>query len=461
MEAEQEKDRFYGVLLAQTGGMEYNRSVLMGKEQIVMSEKIDRKKQMGELLKAVGGYVLAFLKWCLAAGVLGCVCGLVGAGFHKSVDFVTELRMETPWLVWFLPLAGVLTLLLYRLCRVSFAAGTNLIIESVTTNEHIPILLAPLIFAGTVLSHLFGASVGREGAALQLGGSIGHNFGELFRFDEEDVRVLSMCGMAACFSALFGTPLTASVFVLEVIMVGSVSYNALLPCVFSAYASFFTASQLGVEPLSFPLVSEIPEPTLPLMGQVVALGAVCAVVGILFCVCVHTAGHLAEKLLKNAYLRIAAGGLLMAVLTVLFGFYDYNGAGTGVIAAAIGGKAAPEAFLLKLLLTALCVGVGYRGGEIVPTLFIGATLGCVVGPLLGLPAELAAALALVALFCSVVNCPIASVFLAVELFGTLNLTLFVIVIVVAFVLSGYYGLYSSQKIVFSKIKQQIINTSTK
>lgn len=420
----------------------------------------ERKVKAVAFAKSAAGYLLAFLKWSLAAGVLGSICGLVGAGFHKTIDLVTEVRMETPWLVWILPFAGVLTLLLYRLCKVSFSAGTNLIIESVTTNEHIPILLAPLIFAGTTLSHLFGASVGREGAALQLGGSIGHNFGELFHFDEDDVKVLSMCGMAACFSALFGTPLTATVFVLEVIAVGSVSYNALLPGALSAYAAVFVTRGLGVAPMAFSISGELPALSPLLAGQAAVLGAVCAAVGILFCVCVHGAGHLTEKLIKNSYLRIAAGGLLMAVLTALFGLYDYNGAGTNVISAAVAGSGRPEAFLIKLLLTALCVGVGYRGGEIVPTLFIGATLGCAVGPLLGLPAGFSAALCMVALFCSVVNCPIASVFMAIELFGTLELTPFVISIVVAFVLSGYYGLYSSQRIVFSKVKQKVINTRT-
>ncbi len=418
------------------------------------------KEQAVGLGKSSGRYLLAFFKWFLAAGALGAVCGAVGAGFHKTVDLVTEVRAGHPWLVWFLPLAGLLTLLLYRLCKVSFHAGTNLIIETVTTNEHVPILLAPLIFVGTALSHLFGASVGREGAALQLGGSIGHNFGELFRFDEEDVRVLSMCGMAACFSALFGTPLTAAVFVLEVISVGTFRYNAFLPCVVSSYASFLTAERLGVEPLSFSLAGGVPEFAPGMILRVVGLAALTALVGILFCVSVHGAGHLAEKWLKNPYARIAAGGLLMAVLTALFGLYDYNGAGTDVIARAIGGQTAPAAFLLKLFLTALCVGVGFRGGEIVPTLFIGATFGCAAGPLLGVPADFAAALCLIALFCSVVNCPIASIFLAVELFGTLELPLFVVAVAVAFVLSGYFGLYSSQRIVFSKVKQQEINART-
>ena len=165
------------------------------------------------MAKRVLRYFLAFLKWVLAAVVLGGICGSVGTLFHKTIDFATEFRMGHPWMVWFLPLAGILTLLLYRLCKVSFGAGTNLIIESVSTNEHVPAFLAPLIFVGTSLSHLFGASVGREGAALQLGGSIGHNFGELLHFDEDDVRVLAMCGMTACFTALFGTPLTAAIFV--------------------------------------------------------------------------------------------------------------------------------------------------------------------------------------------------------------------------------------------------------
>ncbi len=419
------------------------------------------KPRAAGLFKRAGKYALAVLKWILAAGALGAVCGIVGAGFHKTVDLVTETRMEHVWLVWFLPLAGVVTLLLYRLCRVSFSAGTNLIIESVTTNEHVPILLAPLIFIGTALSHLFGASVGREGAALQLGGSIGHNFGELFHFDGEDVRVLSMCGMAACFSALFGTPLTAAVFVLEVVSVGAVSYNAFLPCVVSSYVSFLTAGALGVAPLSFLPAEGIPEFTPEAALRAAGLGALAGLVSIVFCVGVHTAGHLAEKWLKNPYLRIAAGGLLMAVLTALFGLYDFNGAGTQVIAAAIGGQAQPFDFVLKLLLTALCVGVGFRGGEIVPTMFIGATFGCVAGPLLGLPAGFSAALCLVALFCSVVNCPLASIFLAVELFGTADLPLFVIAVAVAFVLSGYFGLYSSQRIIFSKIKQAVINAGAK
>lgn len=420
-------------------------------------EKI--KRRAARLCRRALRYFLAFVKWVLSAGTLGALCGGVGTLFHKTVDLATETRTGCPWLVWLLPSAGLLTLLLYRLCRVSFDADTNLIIETVTTNQHVPILLAPLIFLGTSLSHLCGASVGREGAALQLGGSLGHNFGEKLRFDGEDVRVLSMCGMAACFSALFGTPLTAAVFVLEVISVGTIQYNAFLPCVTASYAAFAVASYFGVEPMAFTF-GDMPGFGFGSVWRAVLLAALTALLGAVFCLCVHGVSRLLAKWLKNPYVRIVSGGLLMALLTWLFGLYDYNGAGTEIIRRAIGGEARPEAFLLKLLLTALCVGAGFRGGEIVPTLFIGACFGCTVGPLLGLPADFSAALSLTALFCSVVNCPLASVFLAIELFGTLDLPLFVIAIAVSFVLSGYYGLYSSQSIVFSKVKQRVIRTRT-
>ena len=252
-----------------------------------MEEK--KKGAAAALPKSILNYILAFLKWMLLSVALGAVCGSVGAFFHKAIDLVTEVRMEHSWLVWFLPLAGMLTLLLYQACKVSFEIGTNLIIETVNTNEHVPVLLAPLIFAGTLLSHLFGASVGREGAALQLGGSIGHNFGELLRMDEDDVRVLSMCGMAACFSALFGTPLTAAVFVLEVIQVGMIRYNAFLPCMIAAYSASLTAKAWGVTPLSFTMAQGVPAMTFPVLGRVLLLAVLCALVSIVFCVSIHMA----------------------------------------------------------------------------------------------------------------------------------------------------------------------------
>lgn len=411
-----------------------------------------RKDRLLQTGLAACQYFWAFLKWALTAVCTGALCGLLGTWFHHAIDLATGFRQAHGYIIWLLPAAGLLTLLLYRLCRVNFCTGTNLIITSVSTNEHIPVLLAPLIMAGTVLSHLFGASVGREGAALQLGGSVGHNLGELLRFDKDDVQVLSMCGMAACFSSMFGTPMAAAMFVLEVVAVGTLRYGAFLPCVTASFSAFWVSSRLGSKPMGYTIPNGAPDfRVLPAL-QVAALAALCALLGMLMCKTLHAASHRAEKLIPNAYLRIAAGGLVMAAVVGVFGLYDYAGAGAHMIERAVNGEAAPWAFLLKLALTALCVGAGYRGGEIVPTLFIGATFGCAAGPLLGLEPGFAAAVGMTALFCAVVNCPIASIFLAAELFSSTSFGLYAIAAAVAFVLSGYSGLYSSQSIVFSKVK---------
>lgn len=417
------------------------------------------KQEAKARLGGLGQYLLAFGKWVLAAAALGVGCGTVGAVFHRVIDWATGFRMAHEAMIWLLPAAGAVTLLLYKLCRVELGAGTNLVLTAAEAGGRVPFLLSPLIFAGTVLSHLFGASVGREGAALQLGGSMGHNFGRALRFGEEDVRVLTMCGMAACFSALFGTPLTAAVFVLEVLRVGAMRYNALLPCVVSSYTAVYIARLLGAKPMAFPLSGAPEFGPLPAL-QVAGLAALCGAVGILFCTCVHKAGHLLEKAIASPYLRIAAAGAVVAVAAPLLGLYDFTGAGGHMIAAAVGGEAPWYAFWVKILFTALCVGAGFRGGEIVPTLFIGSTFGCVAGPLLGLDPGFSAAVGLTALFCSVVNCPLASVFLAWELFAPGDLSAFVVAVAVAYVLSGYFGLYGSQRIVFSKVRGEAIDVHT-
>lgn len=404
-------------------------------------------------LRFAGEYILAAVKWTAVSLGMGALCGLMGTAFHWGIDWVTAFRGQHPRIIWLLPIAGAVTLLLYRLCRVSFGAGTNLIITSVTTNEHIPALLAPLITAGTLLSHLFGASVGREGAALQLGGSIGHNLGELMGFDRDDVRVMSMCGMAACFSAMFGTPISAAVFVIEVIYVGTFQYAAFLPCIISSCTAAWLGGLLGAKPMAFTL-PKIPGASPKSVLGTAALAVLTAILSIILCVVLHRAADLWERLIKNPYLRIAAGGLLMAAIAAAFHLEDYTGAGTHMIERAIEGRAEPWAFAVKLILTALCVGAGFRGGEIVPTLFIGATFGCAAGPLLGLDPGFSAALAMAALFCSVVNCPIATLFLTAELFHTTDLDLFALAIAAAFVLSGYFGLYNSQRFRFSKVKRQ-------
>lgn len=404
-------------------------------------------------------FTLAFLKWLLVAGVIGAAGGVVGLLFHISVEHATALRAAHPWLLWLLPVSGVAIAGLYSLTKMDHK-NTNAIIDSIHFGDRVPILLVPVIFLATTLTHLCGGSAGREGAALQIGGGIGCNIGRVFRLDEKDMRLATLCGMSAVFSALFGTPITATFFALEVISVGVLYYSCLVPCIASSLVAYGITRLCGVAPTRFAVA--IPELSVPLLLRVAVLAIICAVMSMVFCMVMHGAEHLAAKKLPNRYLRIALGGALVIGLTYLVGSTDYNGAGMNVIAAAIEqGTARPSAFFWKLVFTAVTLSCGFKGGEVVPTFFIGAVLGCVVGPLLGIPAGFAAAVGLVAVFCGAVNCPVASIMLSMELFGGDGIVCFAAACGIAYMLSGYFGLYSSQKIMYSKIRPEFINIQAK
>ena len=403
-------------------------------------------------------YVTALLKWLAVGALVGGVGGFVGALFHLGVDCATNVRLAHPWILYLLPLGGVVIALLYRLCRLE-GAGTNAVIESVHFGKKIPTLLVPLIFVSTVITHLCGGSAGREGAALQIGGGIGYRTGRLLHLGEKDLPLATLCGMSGVFSALFGTPLTATVFALEVISVGVLYYAGLVPCITAAMVGYLVSLWMGVPPTRFTVVMPALDGWTLLL--VVVLAILCALVSILFCRGLHVTEHLAERLMKNSCLRAAAGGAVIIVLTLLLGTTDYNGAGMDVISRALTGEASGWAWLLKLLFTAVTIGCGFKGGEVVPSFFVGATFGCAAGALLGLPPGFAAAIGLVAVFCGAVNCPIASVVLSVELFGADAMLYFAIACAISYVLSGYCGLYSSQTILYSKLRAEFINVHTK
>lgn len=411
--------------------------------------------------KAISGrtYLLTFSKWVFLSVVIGLLGGFVGTVFHISVEKVTLVREAQPLMICFLPLAGLLIIFLYKTFRLE-NKGTNNIIEKVRTDEKIPFMLAPLIFIGTTITHLFGGSAGREGAALQLGGSIGYQIGKVFKLDEKDLSIIVLCGMSAVFSANFGTPITATLFALEVISVGVIYYAALLPCTIASVMACQVAIHMGVSPDAFH-IDYIPQISLSVVTRTVILACLCAVVSVIFCVALHKTEQWFKRVLPNEYIRIFVGGLCIVALTFLVGSTEYNGSGFLVIERAMTGHVLPEAFLLKIIFTAITMAVGFKGGEIVPTFFIGATFGCFAGSLMGLDPGFAAAVGLIAMFCGVVNCPIASVMLGLELFGADCMVLFVVVCAVSYMLSGYRGLYSSQKIVYSKLKAEYINIFAK
>lgn len=425
-----------------------------------------RQLQMKRKLRAMSNssekYVVTFAKWVVIALVTGAIGGLVGGLFHMTVNAATEFRQSHEFVIWFLPLAGVLITLMYHIFKYDNDGGTNLIISSIRTKDHVPLRMAPLIFISTAITHLTGGSAGREGAALQLGGSIGNYIGELFKIKKEDIGLAVMCGMSGLFSALFGTPLTACFFAMEVISVGVIYYAGLVPCIASAITAYGVSTLMGAEPTRFSIKGHVPQLSIIPILQTVILAVVCAVVSILFCVTMKYVRILLKNKIENNYIRAAAGGTIILALTLLMGTTDYNGAGMQVIERAVlEGEAFPAAFLLKILFTAITIGSGFKGGEIVPTLFIGSTLGATVSPLIGLDPCFGAAVGVTALFCSVVNCPAASIFLSLEIFGNEGIVLFAAACGVSYMLSGYYGLYSSQKIVYSKLHTRYIDKHTK
>ena len=400
----------------------------------------------------------AFLKWLWISVLIGLIGGVIGSVFYKSIAAVTTLRESNPWLIWLLPIGGIVIAALYQFSHTK-GENTNDIIDSILLGSRVDILLLPVIFLSTVITHLLGGSAGREGAALQIGGSLGYNTGHLLKLEDKQERIAILSGMSAVFSALFGTPVTATVFALEVCSVGIIHYSGLVPCGIAALSAYYVTTLFHIAPTHFVISPLAVHPVM--LVRVCVLAALCAVLSVIFCELMHASNRLAEKAVKNDYLRAALGGLLLIAMTFLVGSYDYNGGGVGIIARAIyEGKAKPFAFLLKMLFTAVTLSVGFKGGEIVPTFFIGSTFGCVLGPLLGIPAEFAACVGLVGTFCGAVNCPLASVILSVELFGSESIIYFAIVCFICYMLSGYSGLYSEQKIIYSKLKAEYINIKT-
>ena len=418
---------------------------------------------MQKQMRKTGIYAVTLLFWLTASAAVGVVCGALGGLFAMAVEWATHARGEFAILPWLMPVAGLVIAGLYRLLKLPLTIGTDEIILTVRTQERVPLAMAPAIFLSTVLTHLTGGSAGREGAALQLGGSIGAGMARILplekageKAESDAVRIFQLCGMAALFSALFGTPLAAAVFVVEIIEVGRINGRALLPCLISAVTAKFVALGIGAPAEIFPLASGLATAEVTPLLKTVALGIACAMVAIFFCFVMHRCSKLFRKWLPNEYLRVLVGAAAVIALSLLLGTQDYRGGGMHVIHAALMGESVPAAaFLLKIAFTALSLGMGYKGGEIVPSFFIGATLGATLAGLLGFPPALGAALGIVGLFCGVTNAPLASMLLAVELFGAEYVLFFGVMAVVSYAFSGHISLYHAQILTEPKLGHKV------
>ena len=374
--------------------------------------------------------------------VVGLLVGLWGGLFAQLLEWAAGVRNGTAWAIFCLPLAGLAVVWLYRRGGIKTAGGTDLIIQAARGEAPVSRVLAPVIFVATLLTHCFGGSAGREGAALQLGGSLAELVRKGVRMGEEFQDLAIMCGMSAGFSAVFGCPITAALFALEISCVGILPLGALFPCVVSSIAAGMVARELGVRAVNFYLTASTASPLF--YGKVLVLAVACGLLSILVCYVFDGARTGLARLFPNPYLRVVVGSAGVILLTLALGTKDYLGTGDTMIYAAIhDGQAAPADFALTL-------GAGLKGGEIVPCFAMGAAFGCAAGPLLGLPAPYAGAVGMVALFCGVTNCPLSALVLAFEVFSFCNPGGFLMAVAASFLVSGYGGLYEKQKFAFSK-----------
>lgn len=396
-----------------------------------------------------------FIKWILLSLVTGAAVGLAASAFHVGLEKCADIRTTHPSIILMLPVAGLLIVGIYKLLKLTHDKGTNMVLIAVRDGESMTWKNTLSIFTGSILTHLTGGSAGREGAALQIGGSIGSQIGIWFRLNEQDHRLITMCGMSAGFSALFGTPAAAAFFSMEVISVGIMHYSAIIPCSAAALIGFKISSYFGVSPSVMNVKIDSLNWEIYIKASIIAI--LCGLLSIAFCFVLKNSARIYRYFVRNPYLRIFIGGLLVVILTFIYGTYDYNGAGSEVIAKAFETKAPFQQFILKLLFTALTLGAGFKGGEILPVFFVGSTFGSFIAPLLGLDCSLGAAIGLSCLFCGVTNCPITALFLCIELFGVKNLPIYLITCAIAYMFSGYAGLYSEQKILYSKLEPKFID----
>ncbi|MBQ7927046.1 MAG: chloride channel protein [Lachnospiraceae bacterium] len=406
-------------------------------------------------------HIKTLLKWLLISVGIGLLVGAISILFGYLLIYANTFREQHSWVILTLPVGGLVIVFLYRFFKNKKDTGTNMVIASIHSSKDIPFKMAPLIFITTIITHLCGGSSGREGAAIQLGGSIANQVGKVIKLNENDRHIIVMCGMSAGFSALFGTPMAAAIFSLEVISIGIMHYSALVPCVTAAMIAHFLAQFCRVPAEIFP-VTDIPPMDPYIFFQIVVFAAVVAGVSILFCIMLHTSEHLYKKFFKNSYIRIFAAGCFIVLLTIIFQTDDYLGPGMSMIENVFHtGEAAYYSFFLKMLFTAVTLGAGFKGGEIVPSFCIGATFGCAVASLMGMPTGIVAACGMVGVFCGVTNCPITSLLISFELFGFEGMPYYLVTVAVSYMLSGYYGLYRAQKIMYSKTETNFVNRVAK
>lgn len=384
-------------------------------------------------------------KWLLISCIVALLAGSASALFLFALEWATSSRDANRWIVWLLPLAGFAVGWVYMKVGQPVEAGNNLLIDEIhDPRKTVPFRMVPLIFGGTVISHLFGASVGREGTAVQMGGALADQLTRVFRLDIADRRILLMAGISAGFASIFGTPLAGAIFGLEVLVIGHMRYDALFPCFVAALLADQIGMLWGVHHTHYAISAIAPLAWWSILAVIVA-GALFGLVGRGFGSATHALGAVLKRRLPYAPLRPLVGGAIVAVAVWALDAYEYLGLGIPTIVQAFQEPLAPWTFLEKMAFTVTSLGSGFKGGEVTPLFFIGATLGNALAPLFHLPFSMLAGLGFVAVFAGAANTPIATTVMAIELFGPQIGPFAALACVTAYLFSGHTGIYRAQR----------------
>jgi H+/Cl- antiporter ClcA len=422
------------------------------------------------------------LGWIVLIFPVAVTTGLLVALFLWLLDIATVARWQNMWLIFLLPLAGIFISWLYQVAGKNTGAGNNLIMDEIhQPGGGVPARMTPLILITTVITHLFGGSAGREGTAVQMGGSLAALFSKLYKLHHERKRILLMCGMAAGFSAVFGTPVAGAIFALEVLTIGKIKYDALIPCLFASIIANITCISCGIHHTVYHITyTDNGARLFSYVAFDVLLLIKVAIAGLIFGLISHSFAKFSTiiKSASNQYipkkwLIPVVGAVLIVSISYLLGTFDYlglgvtnpNSKGVSIVSSFTAGGAGYFSWFWKLLLTAITLGMGFKGGEVTPLFFIGATLGNVLAGITGAPIDLFAGLGFIAVFAGATNTPLACTLMGVELFGAENIIYYAVACFIAYYFSGHSGIYTSQKSGITKTdvlyKKEKINSQSK
>lgn len=386
------------------------------------------------------------LKWLCISLIIGTFVGSASAGFLKTLEWATDFRERHLWLIAFLPLAGFLIGLLYYHLGKDIEAGNNLLIDNIhDPKEIIPLRMAPFVYIGTIVTHLFGGSAGREGTAIQMAGAIADQLSNPFKLNKEERKILIIAAIAAGFASVFGTPLAGAVFGLEVFLIGRIRYNAIFPAFASAILANWVTDLWKIQHTHYH-IDLIPKlEFFPILYSILA-GVAFGICAATFSRLIHWVGSVFKSKIKYPPLRPVVGGIIIAVAVFAMGTTRYIGLGIPTIVESFEKQLTLYDFSLKMIFTIITLAAGFKGGEVTPLFFIGATLGSALSLFIPLPFGLLAGMGFVAVFAGATNTPLACLLMGIELFGADCGVYIAIACVVSYLLSGHHSIYTKQRI---------------